>query len=578
VERTIFLSEERKRHQSEEKIRLKDQKIYRQKAEDKKEKIRLEKLEKLNKLNQQLSKELGKTYWAFDLMFQLIYSRYEILSNKLLGSKDPNSKDLFFSIFIEIYELTQDVNSVEQFLNILNVDKKLEILTNRFDFYSTIPGLDISKDICTNYINERLTDKLTIDVILFDHLTDNIDWVNDLKEVEANLYKGDETGVKWNIISYKVSLMLGMFNCVKSLNRALVISRYKNNLPSNTELYTIISNLRKQFPNITDMGNKLYPIYKEFYSNTFGELLDFTDLLILTQVMDKQDNPFSDYLEKKYIPIKDKISYLIENVNNDIRTKDISFSILISNFSNFIKDIQWDSFYSKINQPGTEASFHMLYSFIIYNLIDILPPKLLIENYSRYIEIIQLYKDTKRERELLKEKQRFLNGDFTLENAVELDRFNFNNIKTGYEFEHYLRNVFEKLGFEAQVTKASGDQGADLIIQKQGEITVVQAKYYTGSVGNKAVQEITGAINFYNAHKGMVVTNSYYTKSAIILAKANNIVLIDGDGLSNLKETIFKALNSNIYPIKSVENTVGALSEDIISKMTEEERLDYLES
>lgn len=63
----------------------------------------------------------------------------------------------------------------------------------------------------------------------------------------------------------------------------------------------------------------------------------------------------------------------------------------------------------------------------------------------------------------------------------------------------------------------------------------VQAKHYSSPVGNKAVQEIVGSLMYYEADQGMVVTNNTFTitKSAIALAEANNVVLIDGKSLLN---------------------------------------------
>jgi restriction system protein len=48
------------------------------------------------------------------------------------------------------------------------------------------------------------------------------------------------------------------------------------------------------------------------------------------------------------------------------------------------------------------------------------------------------------------------------------------------------------------------------------------------------VQEIVGAIKFYNADEGWVITNSTFTASARSLAQANNIKLIDGHDLKDL--------------------------------------------
>lgn len=103
---------------------------------------------------------------------------------------------------------------------------------------------------------------------------------------------------------------------------------------------------------------------------------------------------------------------------------------------------------------------------------------------------------------------------------------------SGYEFEDFLKNLFSKMGYQVSQTKLSGDQGADLVVSKLGEKTVIQAKCYSGKVGNSAIQEIVAAISLYKAQRGMVVTNNYFTPAAIQLAGANNIELINRDALN----------------------------------------------
>jgi len=83
----------------------------------------------------------------------------------------------------------------------------------------------------------------------------------------------------------------------------------------------------------------------------------------------------------------------------------------------------------------------------------------------------------------------------------------------------------------------TGDQGADLIIKKSGRTIAVQAKGYKGAVGNSAVQEIVGALRFYRADEGWVVTNSVFTAAARELADANGIKLMDGADLRRFLAT-----------------------------------------
>ncbi len=105
----------------------------------------------------------------------------------------------------------------------------------------------------------------------------------------------------------------------------------------------------------------------------------------------------------------------------------------------------------------------------------------------------------------------------------------------GEEFEEYLKYHFEKLGYKAKTTPRSNDYGADLILTKDGDKIVVQAKRWNDPVGNTAVQEVVAAKAYYKANRAMVVTNSYFTSNARNLASVNNVELWDrGNIVKNL--------------------------------------------
>jgi restriction system protein len=69
------------------------------------------------------------------------------------------------------------------------------------------------------------------------------------------------------------------------------------------------------------------------------------------------------------------------------------------------------------------------------------------------------------------------------------------------------------------------DYGADLIIEKDGIRTVVQAKRWRVYVGEDAVREAYSAKNYYNCTEAMVVTNNNFSNMAWNLAKVNNVKL-----------------------------------------------------
>ncbi|WP_054941722.1 restriction endonuclease [Paenibacillus ihuae] len=101
----------------------------------------------------------------------------------------------------------------------------------------------------------------------------------------------------------------------------------------------------------------------------------------------------------------------------------------------------------------------------------------------------------------------------------------------GIQFEKYLGHLFRAQGYKCEVTKAAGDYGADLIIQKDGKKIVVQAKRYSKNVGIKAVQEAQASIAHYGASEAWVVSNSDYTAAAYDLAKSNRVKLINREAL-----------------------------------------------
>lgn len=113
------------------------------------------------------------------------------------------------------------------------------------------------------------------------------------------------------------------------------------------------------------------------------------------------------------------------------------------------------------------------------------------------------------------------------------------DLMNGYEFENFVAEMFSKMGYSTTVTKSSGDQGIDVIAEKNGNKTGIQAKCYTNTVSNSAIQEVVAGIHYYNLSKAIVVTNNFFTNSAIELANANNVVLWDRNILKEKIGEIF---------------------------------------
>lgn len=118
------------------------------------------------------------------------------------------------------------------------------------------------------------------------------------------------------------------------------------------------------------------------------------------------------------------------------------------------------------------------------------------------------------------------NGDAETLNIDQID---------GHTFEAFCADVLRKNGFEeVVVTQGSGDQGIDILAWRDGIKYGIQCKCYSSEVGNKAVQEAFAGKTYYQCHVGIVLTNSYFTRSAKELARTNSIVLWDRDKLLSM--------------------------------------------
>ncbi len=109
-------------------------------------------------------------------------------------------------------------------------------------------------------------------------------------------------------------------------------------------------------------------------------------------------------------------------------------------------------------------------------------------------------------------------------NYIKIDDI---DLMTGLEFEEFISNMFIRLGYVVTTTKATGDQGIDIIAEKGLDKIGIQTKCYSSTVSNSAIQEVVAGKNHYNCNKAIVVTNNTFTQSAINLSRSNDVILWD---------------------------------------------------
>ena len=103
------------------------------------------------------------------------------------------------------------------------------------------------------------------------------------------------------------------------------------------------------------------------------------------------------------------------------------------------------------------------------------------------------------------------------------------------EYEQMVADLLIARGWVARLTKASGDQGVDVLASKSGITVVLQCKLYSKPVGNSAVQEAIAGKAFEQADHAAVITNAGFTRAAQQLANTAGVILMHHDQLDELE-------------------------------------------
>ena len=98
----------------------------------------------------------------------------------------------------------------------------------------------------------------------------------------------------------------------------------------------------------------------------------------------------------------------------------------------------------------------------------------------------------------------------------------------GIQYERSCAKYLSMLGYKnITLTKASGDQGIDIIATKGNLKYGFQCKYYNRAVGNDAVQQAFSGIAYYKLDKAVVITNNGFSSGARKLAEEADVLLWD---------------------------------------------------
>ncbi len=154
-----------------------------------------------------------------------------------------------------------------------------------------------------------------------------------------------------------------------------------------------------------------------------------------------------------------------------------------------------------------------------------------------------------------------------IEELKEADIAEANIPADGFEFEVWCSEQIQRQGWSVTATPKSGDQGVDIIVERNGFVIAVQCKRYASPIGNAAVQEVHAGRTYCGARAAIVIGTGGFTAAARKLAAISKVELLDAAEIGRFSE-IFgftsqvsrpqdrQIMNADTYGQKEIIKTV----------------------
>lgn len=104
-----------------------------------------------------------------------------------------------------------------------------------------------------------------------------------------------------------------------------------------------------------------------------------------------------------------------------------------------------------------------------------------------------------------------------------------------YGFERAIGTLYQRLGWATEVTRGSGDRGADVLLRRGQELVVVQCKHHGKPVGPGAARDLLGTAQFFGAGRSILVSPAGFTRGVHELARTMPLELVDLEGILALQ-------------------------------------------
>lgn len=439
---------------------------------------------------------------------------------------DMDSKIYFSPDIIENLKVSTDTSNVE-------IDNNEDTIKNNGYTVNKVSESIHTNDDINNEKNDELFQKLqhimeTVETEPISHNNENLYTQDYTKENKIDLLVELVNEISKHIIKNTLAMkMINNFIIKKvfadghySLMKMISIqNEIKNNLWV-TDYY--LDDCPKITDNLPTIDDSLFDEYNDFYElfiEEFGE-----DLYSIIQQSSLKANDFHINDEEKfqsniieYPMTMVLLSASIDIMSEAFQNKFQSMMSLEQSPNNILEELIKVSLNDRTLMIN-EENLDLYFCYTLKSKHD----TTVYEKYESFLnhidDKINVIKN-KLKKQKLKDD---LLGDTPIYNSYTID--DIDNM-SGREFEKYLFQLFEHMGYICTLTSESNDQGLDLIVEKYGKKIGIQAKCYKNKVGNTAVQEVLSGVQYYNCDEGMVITNSLFTSSADDLATKTGIVL-----------------------------------------------------
>ena len=105
---------------------------------------------------------------------------------------------------------------------------------------------------------------------------------------------------------------------------------------------------------------------------------------------------------------------------------------------------------------------------------------------------------------------------------------------SGPEFERELGTLYKALGYIVQLTPTSGDQGIDLILQRDGKTSVVQCKSHKQPIGPAIARELYGSMVAFGADDAILACTGGFTRGVQDFVRGKPITLVSASELAEM--------------------------------------------